>query len=101
MMTQSELMRRVAKEADLFLYQSKKAIDALVAIIEEEVKTGNSVRLNRFGTFDGQDYAQKVGRNPTTGEQMVIPARRKLVFKPTKRLWNLEQNEDNKERDTC
>ena len=100
-MTQDELMRRLAKDANLFLYQARNAIETLVSVIEEEVVAGNSVKLNHFGIFDGQDYAQRVGRNPATGEQMVVPARRKLVFKPTKRLWNLEKSDDNEERDAC
>lgn len=100
-MTHDELMRRLAKEADLFLYQSRAALDKLVEIIESEVKAGSSVRLNHFGTFEVQDYAQRTARNPRTGEQVIVPARRKMVFKPTRRLWNLEKIEDGEERDAC
>ena len=99
MMTQNELMRRVAKEANLFLYQSQDAIEALTNIIEEEIVAGNSVRLNHFGTFDSQEYAPKVGRNLWTMEEVMIPAHRGMVFKPTRRLKDLDKEEDVEERD--
>ena len=88
-MTQDELIRRLAQEADLFLYQARRVLECLPGIIEEAVAEGDTVRLTGLGTFRAQDFAPKVGRNPGTGEEIPIPARRSLVFKPTKRLKDL------------
>ena len=88
-MTQDELIRRLAKDADLFLYQARNVLKSLPGIIEEAVAEGDSVRLQGFGTFKAQEFASKIGRNPGTGEEVPIPARRGLVFKPTKRLKDL------------
>ena len=89
-MTQDELIRRLAEEADLFLYQARRVLECLPGIIEEAVAEGDTVRLTGLGTFRAQDFAPKVGRNPGTGEEVPIPVRRSLVFKPTKRMKDLE-----------
>lgn len=100
-MTHDELARRLAKESDLWIYQARAALAGLTKIIEDEVNAGNSVRLKEFGVFEAQDYSQRTARNPGTGEAVIVPARRKLVFRPSRRLWNLEKNENNEERDAC
>ena len=89
-MTQDELIRRLAEEADLFLYQARSVLRSLPEIIAETVAEGDTVRLKGFGIFRAQEFAPKIGRNPGTGEEIPIPARRSLVFKPTKRLRELD-----------
>ena len=98
-MTQDELVRRLAEDANLYLYQARNALDKMSKIIEEELRAGNAVRLNHLGTFTAQTYAPRVGRDPRTNEALTIPARKKLVFKPKKALWNLEKMEDTEKRD--
>ena len=99
MMTHDELVRRLAKEANLWLYQSRAALEALVSIIESEVENGDGVRIKKFGRFESQEYAPKVGRNLWTMEEVMIPAHRGMVFKPTRRLKDLDKEEDVEERD--
>lgn len=98
-MTQDELVRRLAKESDLFLYQARNALDQMSKIIVEELRAGNTVRLHHLGTFMAQTYAPRAGRDPRTNKAVPIPARKKLVFKPKKALWNLEKMEDTEKRD--
>lgn len=68
--------------ADKFNSRSaaEQAVDAVVGGIETVVRGGDSVTLNGFGSFKRKDRAQRVGRNPRTGEQVDIAARRVMTF---------------------
>jgi len=59
----------------------------LTALIETRaqayLRRGEPVRLSSFGSFVVRERRQRLGRNPKTGRQVKIPARRVLVFKPS------------------
>ena len=61
--------------------EAGRAIDAIVKGIETVVRGGDRVYLRGFGTFQAQDRAARVARNPRTGESINVGAKRKLVFK--------------------
>ena len=44
------------------------------------------IQLVRFGTFEIREHAERIGRNPQTGEEMTIPASKAPAFKPRKKL---------------
>jgi nucleoid DNA-binding protein len=81
-MNKSQLVTGVAKELNL----TKKAADETVnivlqGIIEGVVKDGNTTLIG-FGKFEGKEVSERNGRNPQNGEVIVIPAHRKIKFKP-------------------
>ena len=47
---------------------------------------GEHVKLSGFGTFSLRDKAERVGRNPKTGQEVPITPRRVLTFKPSEKL---------------
>ena len=61
-------------------------VDALEQLIREELAAGGEIPLARTGKFRLREQAARMGRNPKTGESVMIPARRKIVFTPAKAL---------------
>ena len=67
---------------------AEKTATAVLDTIMEEVKAGNVVTIQGFGTFKTVEVAERKGRNPQTGAEITIPAHKKVVFKPSKQFKN-------------
>jgi len=85
-MNKSELIDAVAKSADLSKASAGRAIDATVAAITSSLKNGDSVTLIGFGTFKVSHRAARTGRNPQTGKELKIAARKAPAFTAGKAL---------------
>lgn len=70
-----ELVRDVAERSGLGVGEAKRAIEATLQAIEEQMGEGNEVRLTGFGKFSVSERAARMGRNPRTGESMQIAAK--------------------------
>jgi DNA-binding protein HU-beta len=70
-----ELARDVAARSGLEVGQAKRALEATLRSIEEQIGEGNEVRLTGFGKFSVSHRAARQGRNPQTGESMEIAAK--------------------------
>lgn len=85
-MNRQDLVAAVARDAEL----SKKDADAAVKAVFDEIASalaaGDKVQLIGFGTFDTAERAAREGRNPRTGETMMIEASRSPRFKAGKVL---------------
>ena len=86
-MNKGELTRSFSRRTGLSLRQSKRAIDALFGIegkqmglIPSTLSQGKNVRLAGFGTFETRRRAARPGRNPRTGEPLMIQAARLPAF---------------------
>ncbi len=67
----------------------REAAEIVMAFFEEistELATGETVKLSGFGNFDLRDKNQRPGRNPKTGEEIPISARRVVTFRPGQKL---------------
>lgn len=80
-MNKSQLINAVAEQTYLSKNDVKKAIDAFFAIAEEKLQQGEKVVVSGFGVFSVAQVAERVGRNPRTGEQVSIPPRRNVRFR--------------------
>ena len=67
---------------------AEKTATTVLDTIMEEVKAGNVVTIQGFGTFKTVEVAERKGRNPQTGAEITIPAHKKVVFKPSKQFKN-------------
>lgn len=69
---------------------NKREAKDLVELFFEEIRSaledGDSVKLSGFGNFELRDKAQRPGRNPKTGEEIPISARRVVTFRPGQKL---------------
>ena len=67
----------------------KKAADlveAFLEVVEESLVKGDNVQFVGWGAFEVKNTAEKMGRNPKTGEEIKIPARKSVKFKAGKKL---------------
>lgn len=85
-MNKQELVSAIAGKAELSKKDSEGAIKALIDTITEELVKNEKVQIIGFGTFQVGDRAERQGRNPSTGEPMVIPASKAPKFKAGKAL---------------
>jgi DNA-binding protein HU-beta len=85
-MNKAQLIAKIAAESDITKAAAGRALDALLCAIEETLVGGESMSLKGFGTFSVRDREARQGRNPKTGEPMVVEARRIAKFKPSTML---------------
>lgn len=94
-MNYSELVRTVAREAVTNPPQMvvRDVLDAALATIMDEVAEGREVKLSNFGKFDAHDRPPRVARNPKTGEEVSVAARRVARFRPAKMFREVANGE--------
>jgi len=85
-MNKSELIDTVAASAGLTKADAGRAIDATIAAITAALKKNDSVTLIGFGTFKVTQRAARTGRNPRTGTELKIAARKAPAFSAGKAL---------------
>ncbi len=83
-MNKTELIAAVAKAAKLSKKDSESAITAVLDTITETLANGEKVVLVGFGTFEVRERAARIGRNPSTKEEIKIPASKAPAFKAGK-----------------
>ena len=87
-MTKSELVDQVADRARLTKQDAGRAIDALLATIEDTLRRGSEVSVSGFGKFHVSDRGARMGVNPRTGERIQIAASRVPRFSAGSALKN-------------
>lgn len=85
-MNKSELIESIAATAEISKGTAAAALDAATDTITKALKKGDTVTLVGFGTFSVGKRAARVGRNPKTGEEIKIKARKAPKFTPGKGL---------------
>ncbi len=80
-MTKAELIRKVAEEAKISKASAEKAVNAFTGYVTKALKKGDKLTLPGFGTFSVAKRKARTGRNPQTGKEIKIPARKVPKFK--------------------
>ena len=88
-MNKTELVAAMAEQTQLSKKDAEAALKAFIDVVSEEMKKGEKVQLVGFGTFEVSERAAREGRNPATGESMVIKASKAQKFKAGKALKDL------------
>ncbi len=88
-MNKTELVAAMAAKADISKKDAEAALKAFTDVVGEQLKKGNKIQLVGFGTFEVSKRAKRTGRNPRTGEEMVIAASKAPKFKPGKALKDI------------
>ncbi|MCD8053272.1 MAG: HU family DNA-binding protein [Lachnospiraceae bacterium] len=88
-MNKMELVSAVAEKADISKKDAEKALKAFTDVVIEEMKNGGKVQMVGFGTFEAVEREAREGRNPKTGETMMIAASRVPKFKAGKALKDM------------
>jgi DNA-binding protein HU-beta len=81
-MTKKELINAVASKTGSGKGDAERAIGALIEVISDALKKGESLSLTGFGSFEIRERAARTGRNPKTGEELAIAAAKVPTFKP-------------------
>jgi nucleoid DNA-binding protein len=85
-MTKSEIIDRLASGTGLTKLETEVVVNGFLTLITSSLKRGEAVELRGFGSFRVQDRAERMARNPQTGEEMIIPSRRVPAFRPSREL---------------
>jgi len=84
--TKAELADVLFGKLGLNKREAKDMVDAFFDEIRAALERGESVKLSGFGNFQLRDKPQRPGRNPKTGEEIAITARRVVTFHPSQKL---------------
>jgi integration host factor subunit alpha len=84
--TKAELADALFESLGLNKREAKDMVDAFFDEIRAALERGESVKLSGFGNFQLRDKPQRPGRNPKTGEEIAITARRVVTFHPSQKL---------------
>lgn len=90
-MNKKDLVAAVVEKTGETQKATMATVDAVFEVIAQSLAQGNEVRMVGFGTFVTRGVKPRVGRNPRTGEQVTIPASKKVAFvagKPLKDAIN-------------
>ncbi|GAB4294764.1 MAG: integration host factor subunit alpha [Pseudomonadota bacterium] len=85
-LTKAEIAERLYEELGLNKREAKELVEIFFEEIRGALQNGDQVKLSGFGNFDLRDKKQRPGRNPKTGEEIPITARRVVTFRPGQKL---------------
>lgn len=92
--TKAEMAEQLYEELGLNKREAKDMVELFFESIRHSLETGEQVKLSGFGNFDLRDKNQRPGRNPKTGEEIPITARRVVTFRPGQKLKARVENYD-------
>jgi len=81
-MTKAELIERVYEKAGLSKKDSSEIVETVFDVMKSTLESGEVLKISGFGSFVVNQKKSRKGRNPQTGEEITIEARRVLSFKP-------------------
>ena len=94
-LTKADMAERLFEDVGLNKREAKEFVDAFFDTLREALEGGRQVKLSGFGNFDLREKPQRPGRNPKTGEEIPITARRVVTFHASQKLKaNVEQLSD-------
>ena len=80
-MNKAQLIDAIAAESSLSKADSKKALDAVIKSVAVALKKGDKISLVGFGSFSTSTRSARTGRNPQTGKEIKIAAKKVVRFK--------------------
>ena len=85
-LTKADMAESLFNELGLNKREARELVDSFFEDLRVALATGEQVKLSSFGNFDLRDKNQRPGRNPKTGEEIPITARRVVTFRPGQKL---------------
>ena len=82
-LTRADLADALVRKVGLPRNESQDLVELVLSEISQTLAQGEGVKLSSFGSFGVRSKAQRMGRNPKTGEEVPITPRRVLVFRPS------------------
>ncbi len=85
-LAKADMAKSLFNELGLNKREARELVDLFFEELKASLADGEQIRLSGFGNFDLRDKSERPGRNPKTGEEVQIPARRVVTFRPGNKL---------------
>jgi integration host factor subunit alpha len=91
-LTKAEMAEHLFEKLGVNKRDGKDLVEAFFEEVREALESGEQVKLSGFGNFDLRKKNERPGRNPKTGEDIPIKARRVVTFRPGQKLKSRVEN---------
>ncbi|ABG41009.1 MULTISPECIES: integration host factor subunit alpha [Paraglaciecola] len=91
-LTKAEMAEHLFEKLGMNKRDAKDLVEAFFEEVREALESGEQVKLSGFGNFDLRQKSERPGRNPKTGEDIPIKARRVVTFRPGQKLKSRVEN---------
>lgn len=85
-MTKADIVEQIYEKVGFSKKESAELVERVFGLIKETLENGEKIKIAGFGNFVVKEKADRRGRNPQTGDEIIISARRILTFKPSQVL---------------
>jgi len=99
-LTKADLADLLFEQVGLNKREARDMVEGFFEVIRESLEEGDSVRLSGFGNFMLRDKPERPGRNPKTGEEVPISARRVVTFHSSQKLKDTVEEYNDADRDS-
>lgn len=82
-MTKADIVEQVAEKCGISKKDSIDMVESVFSVLKTTLENGEDIKISGFGKFEVKNKHERKGRNPQTGESIIIDARRILSFKPS------------------
>ncbi len=96
-MTKADLVELIYEKVGLSKKEAKEIVETLFQIMKETLKEGEKIKISGFGNFVVRHKKPRRGRNPQTGDDLEISARKVLTFKASQLLKDYINSEEKEE----
>ena len=85
-LTKADIINAVQMEGGFTKHQSTEIIEGLIELMKNKLESGEDVLISGFGKFCVMEKGERRGRNPATGEDLMLAPRRVVTFKCSGKL---------------
>tara|TARA_B100001105_G_scaffold70332_1_gene55188 strand:+ start:259 stop:558 length:300 start_codon:yes stop_codon:yes gene_type:complete len=85
-LTKADITQSLFDELGLNKREARELVDTCFEEMRQALESGHEIKISGFGNFELKDKTERPGRNPKTGEEIPISARRVVTFKPGQKL---------------
>ncbi|MCS6839076.1 MAG: integration host factor subunit alpha [Bdellovibrionaceae bacterium] len=93
-LTKADLIEEVYQKIGFSKKEASHFVELVFDLIMQEILTGKSVKISGFGTFVVRKKKPRRGRNPQTGEPIVLPGRYVVTFRPSQQLRDIVNGQE-------
>ena len=97
-LTKADIAEHLFTQLGMSKREAKDMVEAFFEEIRQALERGEQVKISGFGNFDLREKNQRPGRNPKTGEDIPITARRVVTFRPGQKLKSRVENASPKDK---
>lgn len=80
--TKKDIVMKVSNDTNVAQIDVKKVVQRTLDVVVESLERGETVELRNFGVFKVKSRRGRIGRNPRTGQEVQVPEKKVVVFKP-------------------